>query len=242
MPLTRRVLVQSAGTGLAALAGSRLARAADAAAVLESTYTRRDFDLTADRNSELWSTAPHVTADRNYLGQLIPGAPTEIRSRWSSQYLYLLFICPYDELNLKPDPKPDAETAELWKWDVAEAFIGSDFEYIARYKELQVSPQGEWVDLQIDRDNPKTQVGMAWNSGYTVKGRIDAPRKVWYGEMRIPFRAIDTHAPQEGSELRIGLFRIAGAGQKKAYYAWRPPMGTSFHAPQAFGILRLRNP
>jgi hypothetical protein len=216
--------------------------AADPAAVLESTYSRRDFDLSADPNSELWSTAPHVTADRNYLGQPIPGAPTEIRSRWSAQYLYLLFTCPYDELNLKPDPNPAAETPELWNWDVAEAFIGSDFEHIARYKELQVSPQSEWVDLDIDRDNPKTQAGMLWNSGYTVKGRIDAQRKVWYGEMRIPFRAIDTRSPEEGRELRIGLFRIAGAGQKRVFYAWRPPGGTSFHVPQAFGILRLRNP
>jgi hypothetical protein len=219
--------------------------AADPAAVLESTYSRRDFELSADPNSELWSTAPHVTADRNYLGQPIPGAPTEIRSRWSAQYLYLLFICPYDELNLKPDPNPAAETPELWNWDVAEAFIGSDFEHIARYKELQVSPQSEWVDLDIDRDNPKTQAGMLWNSGYTVKGRIDAQRKVWYGEMRIPLRAIYTQAtrpPQEGLELRIGLFRIAGAGQKRVFYAWRPPGQTSFHVPQAFGILRLRNP
>ena len=84
MPLTRRAFVQSAGAAAAALRGW----AADPAAVLESTYTRRDVELTADPNSELWSTAPHVTADRNYLGQAIPGAPTEIRSRWSGQYLY----------------------------------------------------------------------------------------------------------------------------------------------------------
>jgi hypothetical protein len=86
---------------------------------------------------------------------------------------------------------------------------------------------------------------MAWNSGYTVLGRIDAQHKVWYGEMRIPFSAIltkDTHPLLEGLELRIGLFRIAGAGQKRIFYAWRPPGATSFHVPQAFGILRLRNP
>jgi len=219
--------------------------AADPAAVLESSYSPRDFELSADPGSEFWSGAPHVTADRNYMGQPIAGAPTEIRSRWSGQYLYLLYICPYEELNLKPDPNPAAETPELWKWDVAEAFIGSDFEHIGRYKEFQVSPQSEWVDLDIDRDNPKTQAGMAWNSGYTVKARIDAPHKIWYGEMRIPFRALYTGAarvPQEGLELRIGLFRISGPGEKKAFYAWRPPMGTSFHVPQAFGTLRLRNP
>jgi hypothetical protein len=216
--------------------------AADPAAVLESSYTSRDFDLTADPASALWSAAPRVQAARDYLNQPIPGTPTEIRSRWSGQYLYLLFICPYDELNLKPDPNPAAETRELWNWDVAEAFIGADFDHIGRYKEFQVSPQGEWVDLDIDRDNPKTQAGMVWNSGYTVKARIDARQKVWYGEMRIPFRAIDSRPPQQDRELRIGLFRIAGAGQKKAFYAWRPPGGTSFHVPHAFGLLRLTRP
>jgi len=214
--------------------------AADPAAVLESSLSPRDAEPSADPSSEFWAAAPRVTAGRNYQNQPIPGAPTEIRSRWTPQYLYLLYTCPYDELNLKPDPNPAAETRELWNWDVAEAFIGSDYDHIGRYKEFQVSPQGEWVDLEIDRDNSKNQPGMAWNSGYTVKARIDAAHKIWYGEMRIPFRAIDARTPQEGRELRIGLFRISGVGEKKAFYAWRPPMGTSFHVPQAFGTLRLR--
>jgi len=216
--------------------------AADPAAVQESAYSSRDFDLTADPNSELWSAAPHVSADHGYLGQPVPGTPTEIRSRWSDRYLYLLFICPYDALNLKPNPNPGAETPALWDWDVAEAFIGSDFEHIGRYKEFEVSPQSEWVDLDIDRDHPNGQMGMRWDSGFNVKGRIDGPQKIWYGEMRIPFSAIDARPPQNGKELRIGLFRIAGAGQKRVYYAWRPPGKTSFHVPQAFGVLRLRNP
>ena len=172
MRFNRRAFFQVAGAGVATLAA-----AADPAAVLESSHTAHDADLTADPKNAFWSNAPHVTADRNYLGQPIPGAPTVIRSRWSDQNLYLLYTCPYEELNLKPNPNPAAETAQLWNWDVAEAFIGSDYEHIGRYKELQVSPQSEWVDLDIDRDNPKTQPGMKWNSGYTVKGRIDAPNK-----------------------------------------------------------------
>src|SRR6185369_1764963 len=218
------------------LSGLVLAAAAlsfgDGPEVLESRRAASDFELKADPNTPQWKGVAGVSTARNYQNEPIPGPPTEIRSRWTDKTLYLLYTCPYDELNLKPDPNPAVETPELWNWDVAEAFIGSDFEHIARYKELQVSPQGEWVDLDIDRDNPKTQVGMAWNSGYTVKARIDAPHKIWYGEMRIPFRAIDPRTPQQGRELRIGLFRISGAGPKKAFYAWRPPMGTSFHVPQ----------
>ena len=242
MPITRRDLVRSAATGMMVAAGNRLPGATDPAAVLESAYTAGDVELSANPDSDFWTKAPRVVADHNYLGEPIPGDPTQIRSRWSSKFLYLLYVCPYDELNLKPDPNPAAETPELWKWDVAEAFIGSDFEHIGRYKELQVSPQSEWVDLDIDRDNPKTQGGMAWNSGYTVKARIDGAHKVWFGEMRIPFPALDARPPQDGRELRIGLFRISGSGPKKAYYAWRPPMGTSFHVPKAFGTLRLRKP
>ena len=44
----------------------------------------------------------------------------------------------------------DIETNELWNWDVAEVFIGSDFKNIRRYKEFEVSPQAEWVDLDIN--------------------------------------------------------------------------------------------
>jgi hypothetical protein len=215
------------------------AAAVDVSAVIESAYSKHDFDLNPDPNSQEWARAPRVVAGRDYLGQPIAGAPTEIRSRWTKQNLYLLYICPYDKLNLKPDPNPSAETPQLWNWDVAEAFIGSDFEHIGRYKEFQVSPQSEWVDLDIDRDNQQGQAGMKWNSGYAVKGRIDAQARIWYGEMRIPFRAIDARSPEKGRQLRIGLYRIDGVNPKR-FYAWRPTGQTSFHVPQAFGTLRLR--
>ena len=207
--------------------------------VLESAYSERDIPLTPDPTTADWTNAPRVTAHRDKAGEPIPGRPTEIRARWTKENLFLLYSCPYDELNLKPDPDPTTETARLWNWDVAEAFIGSDFEHIGRYKEFQVSPQSEWVDLAIDRDNPKTQEGMKWNSGYAVKARIDAPAKIWYGLMRIPFAAIDARPPEPGRELRIGLYRIAGVNPR-TYYAWRPTRQDSFHVPQAFGILRLR--
>jgi len=37
----------------------------------------------------------------------------------------------------------------------------------------------------------------------------------------------------------MGLFRIAGVGPAKRYYAWRPTGQTTFHVPEAFGTLRL---
>ena len=208
--------------------------------VFESAYSAEDFDLSADPDSPQWATAPSAKADRDYLNRPIPGPPTEIRSRWTDGHLYLLYICPYTELNLKPDPVlTEEETPRLWNWDVAEAFIGSDIDRITRYKEFQVSPRGEWTDLDVDREDPKTQPGRTWNSGFTVKGRIDPQAKIWYGEMRIPFAAIDARPPEKAREFRIGLYRIAGV-DPRTYYAWQPTGQTTFHVPQAFGRLRLR--
>jgi hypothetical protein len=225
-------------TPFAALLVASVMAVANGSAVLESAYAPRDFELRADPQSAEWAGAPRVSIDRDYLGNAIAGRPTEVRSRWTDEHLYLLFVCPYDELHLNADPRLDAETPRLWDHDVAEAFIGSDHERIWRYKEFQVSPQGEWIDLDIDRRDPAAQGGIAWNSGFTVRGRIDRESKTWYGEMRIPFRALDA-VPRAGTELRIGLFRIANPAPR-TYYAWRPTGRTTFHVPEEFGTLRLR--
>jgi hypothetical protein len=111
--------------------------------VFESRYTGTDFELTADPAALQWRNVGGVFISRNYLGEHIPDQPTEIRSRWTNQNLYLRHVCPYDDLNLKPEPNVTAETPRLWDWDVGEAFIGADLEHKERYKELQVSPQGE---------------------------------------------------------------------------------------------------
>ena len=66
-------------------------------------------------------------ADKDRFGKPVPGHRTEIRSRWTDKNLYLLFIAPYAELHVKPDPATGADTNKLWEWDVAEAFIGTDF-------------------------------------------------------------------------------------------------------------------
>lgn len=207
--------------------------------VLESAYAEHDFELGAEPNSREWIDAPRVAIERDYLGRAIAGPRTEVRSRWTDECLYLLYVCPYDQLNVKPGPPSKAETPQLWNWDVAEAFIGCDEDHIGHYREFQVSPRGEWIDLDIDRQDP-TGRGMGWDSGFTVCGRIDTQSKVWYGEMRIPFSALDSRPPRPGRQLRVGLYRIANAQPDRTYYAWSPTGQTTFHVPEAFGILRLR--
>jgi len=209
---------------------------ADAPAII-SKKSGRDFKLTADPHIRHWRQAAPALATKDYTGRLVPLRPTEIRSRWTANNLYILFSCPYESLNLKPNPVTQEETPKLWNWDVAEAFLGSDPGHPERYREFQVSPHGEWVDLEIDRAHPKQDGGAAWNSGFQVKARIDAQQKIWYGEMRIPLAAF---TPAAGKELRAGLYRLQGSGADKQFIAWQPTGERSFHVPRAFGILRLQ--
>lgn len=109
---------------------------------IDSKRARRDASADTDPNSGFWRGAAPILAERDGSALLVPGHRTEIRSRWTDRNLYFLFICPYEQLNLKPEPKTETETNELWKWDVAEVFIGSDFKNIRRYKEFEISPQG----------------------------------------------------------------------------------------------------
>jgi hypothetical protein len=114
-----------------------------------SVYAADDVQLDTNSGSIFWQAAPPVYAEVDRQGHLISSYRTEIRSRWTKKNLYLLFACPYEDLYLKPSPKIDQETYGLWHWDVAELFIGSDFHNIRRYKEFELSPQGEWVYIPI---------------------------------------------------------------------------------------------
>jgi hypothetical protein len=216
-----------------------VAAAADGPGVLASRRVKKDFQLTADPSAKPWKKVPGVFAENNALGAPVPGHRTEIRSLWTKQHLYLLFICPYETLYLKPSPSTTTETNKLWEWDVAEAFIGTDFNNIKQYWEFQVSPQGEWVDLDIDRVKPRPEGGWRWNSGFEVKARIDQARKVWYGEMKIPLAQIDKRKPKPGLEMRINLYRLQGPPPDRKQIAWQPTGSRNHHVPEAFGRLKL---
>jgi hypothetical protein len=204
--------------------------------MFESTRAAEDRALSTDPGSTFWRSAPVVYAERDPDGKLVARYRTAVRSRWTKRNLYFLFACPYEQLNLKPSPSTSSETFQLWNWDVAEVFLGSDFQNIQRYKEFEISPQGEWVDLDIDLTKPHHEDGWTWNSGFSVAARIDPAAKVWYGAMRIPFAALDQREPVSGETFRINLFWSQPQGAK---VAWQPTMSHTFHIPERFGLLRL---
>jgi hypothetical protein len=209
------------------------------AAVFESVRATEDLALGTDPGAGFWRAARAVFAERGVHGELLERYRTEVRSRWTEANLYLLFVCPFERLHLKPDPDVRVETNRLWEWDVAEVFLGADFENIRRYREFEVSPQGEWVDVDVDLDSANHEDGWVWRSGFEVSARIDAAAKVWYGAMRIPFAALGDRRPVAGLEFRVNFLRSEGCGDGQVLLAWQPPMRSTFHVPERFGVLRL---
>jgi hypothetical protein len=216
--------------------------AAAGGAVFESTKAAHDIQLSTDPALPFWQASRPVYADKGNFGELRERYRTEIRSRWTDNNLYFLFVCPYEELNLNPSPNTSTETFRLWDWDVAEVFIGSDFQDIRHYKEFEISPQGEWVDLDIDLTKPHHEDGWTWNSGFAVSARIDPAAKIWYGAMRIPFAPLQDRPPAIGQTLRINLFRSQGPGPNRVQVTWQPTLQKTFHVPESFGLLRLTKP
>src|SRR6266436_2817216 len=224
---------------LAFLTIAASAVAAGVGDVATSTEAADDVAISTDPVSPFWSHTQPIFAEKDKNGRPLPGYRTEVRSRWTRRNLYFLFSCPYEKLFLKPNPTTAAETNELWNWDVAEVFIGSDFQNIRSYKEFEISPQGEWIDLDIDLTKPQHEDGWKWNSGFQVSTRIDRAAKTWYAAMRIPFAAIDQRPPAVGATFRINLFRTHGPPAQRKYVVWQPTMSDSFHVPERFGVLEL---
>jgi len=208
-------------------------------AMFNSLYAAHDVPLDTDPQSKFWREATPVYIGVDSHGNPQPRYRSAVRSRWTSDSLYVSFECPYDELYLNPKPDTLSETNELWKWDVAEIFIGSDFQNIRRYKEFEVSPQGEWIDLDVDLALPHHEVGWTWNSGFKVAARIDPKAKIWYAAMRIPFSALDQRTPAAGNKFRVNLFRSQGPPERQHSLAWKAPMTETFHTPERFGELEL---
>jgi len=210
-------------------------------AVIECVRADQDVPLTLDPASPFWRDTRVVTVEKDRFGKPVARSGAVVRTRWTQENIYFLFVTPYDELHLKPNPTTQKETNELWNWDVAEVFIGSDFKDIQRYKEFEVSPQGEWVDLDINLHNPHHEDGWTWNSGFEAAAHIDEAKHTWSAAMRIPFSAIDPRAPAAGNTLRLNLFLSQGPAANHRELAWQAPMKETFHVPERFGLIRLVN-
>jgi cellulose/xylan binding protein with CBM9 domain len=206
---------------------------------VESTRASRDVSLSTDPASSFWQSASRIYARVDEEGHEVAGLRSEILSRWTKDNIYFLFICPYKHLYVKPNPDVQHETYELWNWNVAEVFIGTDFTDIKRYKEFEVSPHNEWIDLDINLHSEHHEDGWKWNSGFEHAARIDETRHAWYVAMKIPFTSLNVPAPAPGMKFRVNFYRTEGGGSDSKEVMWQAVNSKTFHTPERFGVLKL---
>jgi hypothetical protein len=209
--------------------------------VLLSPRAGGDHEPSAEANSEFWKACPRAVIETTILGAPVTNLTAEIRSRWTPENLYLLFIGRYESLHLKPDPDTTSETYRLWLHDCFEAYLAAESEPTNRYREFQMSPQGEFLDLDIDSSKPRPGYNgeQQWSSGMKVCARVDATNQTWCGEMRIPFAAIVSQPLGAGAQLRANFCRQDGTGRNRTFLAWQPTGVWSPHRPEKFGKLKL---
>lgn len=198
-------------------------------------------ELNTDPKSATWSHAASTWIEKDCSQNLdYPKLKTEVRGFWTDTDLYLLFISPYTELNLWLPADNSKDRLKLWDRDVVEFFLGSDWNYIKAYKEFEIAPTGDWVDLDIDLG--KESYGAAWNSGWERQGRIDEAKHIWYAAAKVPLKAVSNEPIKPGTKWRINLYRIDGLGEDpvRHFMCWQQTCVVNRdpnHVPEHFGTL-----
>jgi hypothetical protein len=204
-------------------------------------YIQKPGELNTDPKSSTWSGSASVWMVRDCSKTLeYPNLKTEIRGFWSDSDLYLLFVCPYETLNLWLPTQNDRPRRGLWDRDVVEMFLGDDWENIRHYREYEIAPTADWIDLAIDLDHRGTDRN--WRSGWHTAARIDEAKHVWYAAAQIPLKSVSQAAVVPGTRWRMNLYRIDGQGAdpQRHFLCWQPTCVVNRdpnHVPENFGTL-----
>ena len=197
--------------------------------------------LTLNTQSSLWVTASAQSMSKDCSRKIdYPNIKTEIRAFWTDRDLYVLFKCPYTVLNLFLPADNSKKRVGLWDRDVVEMFLGDDWTNIRHYREFEIAPTGDWIDLAIDLDHQN--YNHDWTSGWQTAARIDEQGKVWNAAARIPLNAISANRVEAGTKWRMNLYRIDGLGAdpQRHFLCWQPTCVQNRdpnHVPEHFGTL-----
>lgn len=199
--------------------------------------------LNTDPKSEVWSNAAVAWIEKDCTAQMdYPKLKTEVRLFYTDKDIYLLFSSPYTELNLWLPADNSKDRIKLWDRDVVEFFLGDDFKDIFKYREFEVAPTGDWVDLAIDLDHNKSDA--KWDSGWLRQARIDEKNHVWYAAARVPLKSVTEQEVKPGTKWRVNLYRIDGLGEdpQRHFLCWQQtcaPNHDPNHVPENFGTLEF---
>jgi len=198
-------------------------------------------ELSSDPNSATWAKAGSTWIQKDCSHEIdYPGLKTEVRGFWTDSDLYLLFISPYSELNLWLPADNSKDRLKLWDRDVVEFFLGDNWQDIKLYREFEIAPTGDLVDLAIDLNHDTYDA--KWDSGWQRQGRIDEKNHIWYAAARVPLRSVSEKQVVAGTRWRVNLYRIDGLGADpvRHFMCWQPTCVINRdpnHVPEHFGTL-----
>ncbi|HEX4950945.1 MAG TPA: carbohydrate-binding family 9-like protein [Blastocatellia bacterium] len=194
--------------------------------------------LNTDFAAPYWQAAVVHLIDQDWSGAPAPDElQTTARVLWTPQELLFGYECRYTELDVDEEFDVNAERHALWDRDVCEAFVRSPLEPDYRiYKEFEVAPTGQWVDLLINRIDVTHD--WQWQSGMKTAAQID--EQTWRVAMAIPFAAFGL-VPQSGDEWAANMFRVSRLNGERKFLAFAPTMTEtpSYHVPERFVPLRF---
>jgi len=181
-----------------------------------------------------WEIARAVSFCADWHGESPdPERETSVRLLWNPNHLFFRFDCRYREIFVYEGGNRRRD--KLWLRDVAEVFIRPGSDEPRHYREFEISPNGDWLDLDISPDGKSVLF-------CDLKSRVVVDRKhcVWTAELAIPIHCL-TAAFDPGEIWRLNLFRIEGKEPARFYSAWRPTCApqANFHVPEVFGSLHF---
>jgi alpha-galactosidase len=188
-------------------------------------------EFPADR---AWENAPAIRFNQDWQGKHAdPKRETEVRLLWTREVLYLRFLARYRNVTVFPDAEPSGRRDQLWDRDVVEVFLQPAGSKGPHYKEFEVSPNGFWIDLDIEPGEKRNL-----QSGLRRRVKVDEQSKTWMAEMALPMKSLTAQFDPRKA-WRVNFFRVEGATEPRFYSAWRPTRTSvpNFHVPEAFDKL-----
>jgi alpha-galactosidase len=197
---------------------------------------QHSLDVAGFPPSKAWRSAKPILFDSDWQGKNAdPQRQTEVRLLWTHEFLYLKFIANYRLITAFDDSDSNGRRDKLWDRDVAEAFLQPDPTQLSRYKEFEVSPNGFWIDLEINNGKPRHL-----KTGLQRRVNIDEAKKTWTAELAIPMKSLTEHFDPT-SVWRANFFRVEGPIEPRFYSSWQPTNTPqpNFHVPERFGYLKF---
>lgn len=181
-----------------------------------------------------WETAPPVCFSADWQGKNADTRrETEVRLLWNAEFLFVRFDARYRSLTVFADGEASGRRDGLWERDVCEIFLQPRGSHSSCYKEIEVAPNGLWIDLEIAPGEKRDL-----RSGLRRRVSINEQTKQWQGTVALPMKSLAARLEMP-AVWRVNFFRVEGAEEPRFYSAWRPTNtpAPNFHVPDAFGAL-----